>query len=127
MHILAIGAHPDDLEIFTYGTLAAWASMGAALTLCMATDGAKGGTLPPDDLRRLRATETGTALAPLGFGAPLGLGFPDGNLRADAALEHALTDLIAQTMPDLVLTHAPNDYHADHRALSLAAAQATGF
>ena len=125
MHILAIGAHPDDLEIFAYGTLAAWAAMGAQLTLAVATDGAKGGALDADDLRRLRAQETTTALAPLG--QPLLMGFDDGALRADAALEAALRDLINQSAPDLLLTHAPNDYHADHRALSAAALQASGF
>jgi LmbE family N-acetylglucosaminyl deacetylase len=125
MRILAIGAHPDDLEIFAYGTLCAWAAMGAELTLAIATDGAKGGAQPADVLRQLRAQETRAALAPLG--APLFLGFPDGLLRADAALEDRLRDLIRQTAPDLLLTHAPNDYHADHRALSAAALQASGF
>lgn len=127
MRILAIGAHPDDLEIFAYGTLAHWSAMGATLTLAIATDGAKGGALPADDLRRLRAEETTAALAPLGSGPPLMLGFPDGDLRADAALERALTGLIRQTAADLILTHAPNDYHADHRALSAAVLQAAGF
>lgn len=127
MRILAIGAHPDDLEIFAYGTLSAWAAMGALLTLCVATDGARGGSLPPDVLRRLRAAETAAALAPLGFGPPRNLGFADGGLRADAALEAALAALIDETCPDLLLTHAPNDYHRDHRALSAAALQAAGF
>lgn len=125
MHVLAIGAHPDDLEIFAYGTLAAWAAMGTGLTLAIATDGAKGGTLPADELRRLRAQETTTALAPLG--QPHLMGFADGKLRADDLLESALRDLIDRTSPDLLLTHAPNDYHADHRALSAAALQAAGF
>ena len=127
MRILAIGAHPDDLEIFAFGTLSAWVEMGATLTLAIATDGAKGGTLPPDDLRRIRADETTAALAPLGAGVPQMLGFPDGALRADAALEQALDRLIRQTNADLVLTHAPNDYHSDHRALSAVALQAAGF
>ena len=127
MRILAIGAHPDDLEIFAYGALSQWAKMGATLTLAIATDGAKGGSLPPDDLRRLRAQETTQALAPLGAGPPLMLGFPDGALRADADLEQALIRLIRTADPDLLLTHAPNDYHADHRALSAAASQAAGF
>ena len=125
MRILAIGAHPDDLEIFAFGTLSAWAAMGADLVLAVATDGARGGALPPDDLRRLRAEETTRALSALGV--PRMLGFADGALRADAALETALADLIAGTRPDLVLTHAPNDYHADHRALCAAVLQASGF
>ncbi|MGL4234802.1 PIG-L deacetylase family protein [Tabrizicola sp.] len=127
MRILAIGAHPDDLEIFAFGTLSAWAAMGATLTLCVATDGAKGGALPADELCRLRAAETAMALAPLGFGAPRNLGFPDGTLRADAELEAALVALIDETGPDLLLTHTPNDYHSDHRTLAAAALQAAGF
>ncbi|PJF11242.1 PIG-L deacetylase family protein [Pseudorhodobacter sp. MZDSW-24AT] len=125
MKILAIGAHPDDLEIFAFGSLSAWRAMGAELVLAIATDGAKGGTLPAADLRALRAAETVTALAPLGV--PRFLGFPDGGLRADAALETALHDLLAEVQPDLVVSHAPNDYHADHRALSAGLSQAAGF
>lgn len=125
MRILAIGAHPDDLEIFAFGTLTAWRAMGAELTLAIATDGAKGGTQPPEVLRKLRAAETTAALAPLG--APRLMGFPDGGLQAGGALEEAVRDLVAEVQPDLLLTHAPNDYHADHRALSAAASQAAGF
>lgn len=125
MHILAIGAHPDDLEISIYGALAAWAAMGARLTLVIATDGAKGGALPPDDLRRLRYQETTQALAPLAM--PKMLGFPDGALRDDAPLFVALQDLVADSAPDLIVTHAPEDYHPDHRALSQAVGHAAGF
>lgn len=125
MRILAIGAHPDDLEIFAFGSLSAWAAMGADLVLAVATDGAKGGALPAAELRTLRAAETTRALAALGV--PRFLGFPDGGLRADAALEAVLQDLLADVQPDLVLTHAPNDYHADHRALSAGLSQAAGF
>ena len=125
LHILAIGAHPDDLEIYAYGTLAAWAAKGARLTLAVATDGAKGGALPPDALRDLRYRETTAALAPLA--QPRLLGFPDGSLRADAALEGVLQELFTSAAPDLILTHPPDDYHPDHRALSAAVAQAAGF
>lgn len=99
--------------------------MGARLTLAVATDGARGGAVPADTLREVRAAETARALA--GLGAPRFLGFADGALRADAALEDALRGLVAAAAPDLVLTHAPNDYHADHRALSAAVGQAAGF
>jgi N-acetylglucosamine malate deacetylase 1 len=125
VHILAIGAHPDDLEISVYGTLAAWSALGASLTLAIATDGARGGALPADELRRMRLKETTQALAPLG--KPHMMGFADGALRADAALEDALQRLIDVTAPDLILTHPPDDYHPDHRALSATVAQAAGF
>lgn len=127
MHILAIGAHPDDLEIYAYGTLAAWSAMGAELSLVVATDGALGGKLAADVMSRLRLQETTDALSPLAAAPPQVLGFPDGSLQADASLVSALSKLIALKSPDLVLTHAPNDYHADHRALSAAVLQAANF
>jgi LmbE family N-acetylglucosaminyl deacetylase len=126
MRILALGAHPDDLEIFAWGTLCAWAAMGARLTLATATDGAAGGDRPGPDLARLRATEAAAAAAPLGL-TPRMLGFPDGRLMPDERLIGALTALIADVTPDLIVTHAPNDYHADHRALSAAVCQAASF
>ena len=46
MQIMAIGAHPDDLELFMYGLLAAAASRGDGLHLVVATDGAAGGSEP---------------------------------------------------------------------------------
>ncbi|RUV66210.1 PIG-L family deacetylase, partial [Mesorhizobium sp. M1A.F.Ca.IN.020.30.1.1] len=36
MKILALGAHPDDIEIFMFGTMAAYAAQGAELTFAMA-------------------------------------------------------------------------------------------
>lgn len=99
--------------------------MGAKLTLAIATDGARGTAVPDPDLPKLRAAEARRGLAALAD--PILMGFPDGDLRADAMLERALRDLIADARPDLIVTHAPNDYHADHRALCQAALQAAGF
>ncbi|TJX43010.1 MAG: PIG-L family deacetylase, partial [Mesorhizobium sp.] len=50
MKILALGAHPDDIEIFMFGTMAAYAAQGAELTFAIATDGAKGGKGAPATL-----------------------------------------------------------------------------
>ena len=47
MKLLAIGAHPDDIEIYMFGTLAAARAAGADLVYAIATDGAAGGTLDP--------------------------------------------------------------------------------
>lgn len=126
MRILAIGAHPDDLEIYCFGTLLAWHAMGAEVLPVVATDGAAGGAGDPAALADRRRAEAAAATAPLGQPVRF-LGFPDGGLVSDAALVGALKALIAETAPDLVLTHAPEDYHADHRALAQAVDLAAGF
>jgi N-acetylglucosamine malate deacetylase 1 len=125
VRILAIGAHPDDLEIYAWGALSAWAAMGADLTLAVATDGAAGGTGDPAALREMRAAEARAAAAALGV-EPRFLGFPDGALLAEAAAP-AIKALAVQVQADLIVTHDPNDYHHDHRALAAAVAQGAGF
>lgn len=126
MHILAIGAHPDDAEIFMGGSLAAWGAMGARLTIAIATDGAKGGVGDPAALAVRRAEEARAAAAVLGADLQM-LGFADGALRPDVALIEALSALVRDTGADLVLTHDVADYHADHRTLSRAVDDAVGF
>ncbi|RWM21243.1 MAG: PIG-L family deacetylase [Mesorhizobium sp.] len=117
MKILALGAHPDDIEIFMFGTMAAYAAQGAELVFAIATDGARGGKGDPKSLARARREEAVVAADLLGA-TPHFLDFPDGALVADAALIAALKALIGDVKPDLAITHAPNDYHGDHRALS---------
>ena len=126
MKLLASGAHPDDLEIYMFGTLAAACANGDEVQLVVVTDGAGGGTAPPEYMRTQRRAEAITAAAGLGV-EPLFLDYPDGALVADADLIAELKLLIRQSEADLVLTHAPNDYHADHRALSDAIRIASNF
>lgn len=126
MNILAIGAHPDDIEIYMFGALAAWKAQGAKLAFAIATDGSKGATMAPAKLARLRKSEAIAAAAVLDV-TPKFLGFTDGELVADPELISALKRLIATTQPDLIVTHAPNDYHGDHRALSDAVRIASSF
>jgi LmbE family N-acetylglucosaminyl deacetylase len=126
MKLLAIGAHPDDIEIYMFGTLAAARAMGNEVALAIATDGAAGGKQDPAQLRKIRRQEATAAAAHLGV-TPSFLDFPDGRLADDAALIDALRALIWDADPDLVVTHAPNDYHGDHRALSEAVRIAANF
>ncbi len=126
MNILAIGAHPDDIEIFMFGTLAACAARGDHVDYVIATDGAKGGTGDAASLSATRKREAEAAAALLGV-VPRFLDFPDGALAADAALVAALKAVIGEVEPDLILTHPANDYHGDHRALSEAVRIAASF
>ena len=125
MQIMAIGAHPDDLEIFMYGLLAAAASRGDGLHLVVATDGAAGGSEPGPALAKQRAAEARAGLAQLGEVQLLDL--PDGDLSYAPDAASTISSLISDTKPDLIVTHAPEDYHPDHRALSRFVSDAAGF
>ena len=125
MNIVAIGAHPDDLEIFAYGFLAAASSRGDNLILGVATDGAAGGVNKGAELARQRADEARNGLAALG--TPTLLDLPDGQLADAPNARNRIRDFIRNAAPDLVITHAPEDYHPDHRALTAYVRDAAGF
>ena len=116
MKILAIGAHPDDIEIFMYGFLSVCKNRGDEIDLIIATDGAAGSVLSNVNLAEIRKKETALALKDIGN--PVFLGFPDGKLSDFNETKDALRKKMIKSKPDLILTHAPEDYHPDHRALS---------
>ena len=116
LNITAIGAHPDDIEIFMYGFMAAAKARGDALTLIVATDGAAGGENPGPELAAKRADEARTGLAALV--EPVLLNLPDGGLVDAPDAQDKITSAINTAAPVLIITHGPEDYHPDHRALS---------
>ena len=116
MKILAIGAHPDDIEIFMFGLLSVYASRGDEIGLIVATDGAAGNIISNTNLSRVRKKETINALKDLG--EPDLLNFSDGQLSDSNLIRGVLKEKIKDFNPDLIITHAPEDYHPDHRALS---------
>jgi len=116
MKILAIGAHPDDIEIFMFGLLSVYSSRGDEIGLIVATDGSAGNVLSNNSLSNIRKKETINALMDLG--EPDLLGFLDGQLSDSKNVRSTLKEKIKKFNPDLIITHAPEDYHPDHRALS---------
>jgi len=125
MQIAVVTAHPDDAEIFAGGMIAAWRAMGAGVTVFVATDGGRGGAGDPRALAERRAREAAQAAAALDARLVL-MGHPDGRLEV-AALASDLAQRLIAAAPDLVLTHAPDDYHADHIATSAATRRAVSF
>ena len=116
MHIALIMAHPDDADIYCGGSIAAWRSMGATVTILIATDGSKGGDFDPEELAQLRSKEA-TAAAKVLDANLIQLNFPDGELSQSEEFASRLTTEILCLQPNLLVAHAPNDYHADHRAV----------
>ncbi|MAD92092.1 MAG: PIG-L domain-containing protein [Gammaproteobacteria bacterium] len=125
MKILAIGAHPDDIEIFFYGTLAACVARGDEVRLAVATDGGAGGSGSKTSLIQQRADETIKGLSKIV--RPYLLNFSDGKLSSEVKASEVITSLVNEFQPDAIITHAPEDYHPDHRALSFLVQDAAGF
>ena len=116
MKILAIGAHPDDIEIFMYGLIASCLKRGDDIFLVVATDGASGNVLTNSNLKKKRASETLLGLSNLA--KPTLLSLPDGELGNCKDAYHKIKDYILKINPDFIITHDERDYHPDHRALS---------
>lgn len=119
MRILAVGAHPDDLEILCGGTLARFVQEGHEVVMCHASRGDRGSFVHSrEDIIRIRGEEARRA-AEVAGAAYASLGFSDGEvLAADADQRRAVVDLIRDVRPDLIITHFPNDYMSDHNEIS---------
>jgi LmbE family N-acetylglucosaminyl deacetylase len=112
--VLAIGAHPDDIELSCAGTLAKFLRAGTFVHLAVACRGDRGGSNGPDaEFAARRADEARCAAAILG--APLDLlGLGDADVHDTPETRLLFLRLLREVRPDLIITHAPTDYHADH-------------
>ena len=117
MKVLGIGAHPDDIEIFMYGLLFIYKKEGHEVYTMIATDGAKGGVCEGKKLAQKRANEAISGLKKLS--SPVFLNLPDGELGSELEHRKIIKENILKIMPDLIITHSENDYHEDHKSLSL--------
>jgi LmbE family N-acetylglucosaminyl deacetylase len=115
MRVLAVGAHPDDLEILCGGTLAKYAKAGHQVTMAVATNGEVGSpTLPRQEIAEIRRKEACTSAAVIGADF-IWMGYPDEFLFSDEESRRSFLNMVRKARPDVILTHAPVDYHPDHR------------
>ncbi|MFF4404794.1 PIG-L deacetylase family protein [Streptomyces sp. NPDC001262] len=113
--VLAVGAHPDDIELGCAGTLAAHVDAGDRVVMLVMSAGERG---PGATVAQRRAEQS---LAARIIGAELYWGdFPDGRIPDGADTIGTVERLLAETAPDVVYVHAPEDSHQDHRAVSRA-------
>ena len=119
MRVLAIGAHPDDIELACSGTLAKCVKRGDTVIVCHVSSGNLGHVvIPPDELRIIRANEAKKAGAMAGIEVIWG-GFDDLDIYDNnKAARDKIIEVIKYADPDFIITHSPNDYMPDHTAVS---------
>lgn len=110
LDVLAIGAHPDDVELGCGGTVALLARAGHRVGLLHLTRG-ESGTRGSEEERRAEAR---AAADVLGAAAVLYLDCGDGRFRHGEAEEDALIGVLRRHRPELVLGPTPSDRHPDH-------------
>jgi len=127
--IMAIAAHPDDIESWCAGTLARAIDAGATVRLLLATSGDKGSADPTDTAATVaarREAEAREAGRRLGLAEVALLGYPDGEVEDTRALRGELVAWVRRWRPDALFTHDPEHpwppylTHRDHRVVGRA-------
>jgi len=117
--ILAVHAHPDDIEHLAAGSLALLAARGHAVRIATLTAG-ECGSAETDlaETARIRRAEAAGAAGLIGAEYRCA-DLPDLGVFNDDAARRAVTELIRWAQPEVVIAASPADYHPDHEAASL--------
>lgn len=121
MNILAIGAHPDDIEFGCGGTLFKYSRAKNNIYLLILTKGEVGA---PAKVREREQKESAKFLKTKKV---FWANFKDTEVCLTKNLIKKIEDCLRQTKADMVLFNAPQDIHQDHRMLSDAAISATRY
>jgi LmbE family N-acetylglucosaminyl deacetylase len=121
VNILAIGAHPDDIEFGCGGTLTKYSQRGHRLFLMVMTGGGSGA---PSETRMAEQT---AARQILGAEEIFWGGYQDTHLGVDAEMIKKIESVIASVKPEFIFCHFPDDTHQDHRHLAQAVMSATRY
>jgi LmbE family N-acetylglucosaminyl deacetylase len=132
--VLAVLAHPDDVDFGSAGTIKLWTDAGVEVSYCIITDGDAGGfdpEVPRSEIPRIRQAEQRAAGAVLGVSDIRFLGYLDGQLTVTHELRRDISRVIRQVRPDRMLIQSPERNwqrvqasHPDHLAAGDAAIQA---
>lgn len=107
--VLAVGAHPDDIELGSGGTLYKAVRAGARVIALYMT---RGGKTTDTNVRMKESTK---AMHVLGVDEILFENFPDTEIPDSFEAVNCLEQYALKYQPDIVLTHSVNDTHQDHR------------
>ena len=124
--LMAIMAHPDDIDFGSAGSIAKWCDEGWTVYYVLATSGDKG-THDPNmtrqELAAMREEEQRAAARVLGVKDVIFLGYPDGWLQATPELRGQIVRLFRTYKPDVVMTFdgfRASFNHNDHRNIGIA-------
>lgn len=110
LHILAIAAHPDDIELACAGTLIKHANKGQAVGILDLTQGELGTRGTPE----IRLREAQDAAKVMGVAVRENLGMADGFFQNDKEHQLKLVEYIRKYRPEIVIANALADRHPDH-------------
>ena len=108
--ILAIGAHPDDIELICGGTLIRAQMLGRTTGILDLAAGELASRGTPE----LRATEAANAAKVMGVSARENLGLPDGGIQNTPETRARVAVVIRRLQPQVVVTHSLHGRHPDH-------------
>lgn len=108
--ILAVGAHPDDIELSISGTLAVQRKKGYTFGILDLTQGELGTRGTPEI--RLREAEDAARLQGATF--RVNLGFRDGMFTGNESEKREVVKVIRAAQPDILIANAIHDRHPDH-------------
>ena len=118
MRVLAVGAHPDDIELGCAGALLRHTAVGDDVTMLVMTMGERG---PQGSASRIAEQEAASRV----LGARLVWGhFSDGAVPFGREAVSIVDAAVREYKPDVIYVHAPADTHQDHVATSQAATAA---
>ncbi len=107
--VLAVGAHPDDVEIMCSGTLLALGAVGCEIHIATLTLGDCGSmSLPPREIRCVRRAEAERACALIGAHYQA-LGFSDFCIYNGELANRRVTACLREVDPAVVITHPPRE------------------
>jgi len=121
LRILAIGAHPDDIELGAGGALAKFAKQGDKIHILVMSSGERGGSATQ------RIKEAKEAAKILGASSINVHKLPDAKITDSVETVMKIENVVNQIHPQRVYTHSSKDTHQDHRYTALASISAARY
>ena len=122
MKVLAIGAHPDDIEVGCSGTLAKYAENGHDIYLLVMTEGHMGGDRMARKREQMKSAKILKSRGLIWGGCEDTLLSPHMN-----KMVHDIETVLKKISPDFIFAQYDDDTHQDHQALAKAAISATRY